>query len=96
MKLSLDEVRHVAGLARLNLSSEEEELFSSQLSQVLEYINTLNEAATDDVAPAAHALEAENVFRPDEEKAPFQAGAWSKNAPSQDQGHLRVPKIIEA
>lgn len=95
MKLSKDQVRHVATLARLELKDEDEERFSSQLSAILEYINQLSELDTDGVTPTSRALDVNNVFREDEVKARFDEGSWSLNAPSIEMDHLRVPKIIE-
>ncbi|MDH5478217.1 MAG: Asp-tRNA(Asn)/Glu-tRNA(Gln) amidotransferase subunit GatC [Nitrospinota bacterium] len=95
MKLTENEVRYVAALARLELSPEEQRMFGGQLSQVLDYINTLNELDTSDVEPMSHALNITNVFREDVEMEKFPRKAWQANAPSQDSGHFRVPKIIE-
>lgn len=95
MKLTKDQVRHVATLARLELKDDEEERFSSQISSILDYINQLSELDTDGVEPTSRALDVNNVFREDEVKVRFDEGSWSSNAPSVDQGHLRVPKIIE-
>lgn len=95
MKLSKDQVRHVATLARLELKDEEEERFSVQLSAILDYINQLSEIDTDGVSPTSRALEVNNVFREDEVKVRFDEESWRSNAPSEDKDHLRVPKIIE-
>lgn len=95
MKLSKEQVRHVATLARLELSCEEEERFSSQLSAVLENINQLSELDTEGVEPTSHALDIKNVFREDETSERLDTGWWKLNAPSEDQNHFRVPKIIE-
>ncbi|MDH4183002.1 MAG: Asp-tRNA(Asn)/Glu-tRNA(Gln) amidotransferase subunit GatC [Nitrospinota bacterium] len=95
MKLSLEEVKHVASLARLKLEPAEEELFRGQLSQVLDFINTLGELDTSSVEPMSHALDVKNVFREDRQEDRFDKQLWKANAPSQDYGHFRVPKIIE-
>jgi len=96
MKLARDEVRHVAALARLKLSAEEEELFAAQLSDVLEYINQLNELDTDSIEPTSHPVDLVNVFREDEVSQQFDPGIWKLNAPAEGHGHFRVPKIIES
>ncbi len=95
MKLSKEQVRHVATLARLELKAEEEERFSGQLSAILDYINQLGELDTDGVVPTSRALDVNNVFREDEVKARFDKGSWRSNAPSEEMDHFRVPKIIE-
>ena len=94
MSLSVEQVRHVAALARLRLTAEEEEMFSGQLSAVLDYINQLNELDTEGVEPTSHALEPVNVFREDEVSRPFGDRVWKENAPAEDHGHFRVPKVI--
>lgn len=95
MAISKDETRRVAELARLELSEEEEELFAGQLGAVLDYIGQLNELDTEDVEPMAGVLDLKNVFREDRVGQKFAPNAWSSNAPSSDQGHFRVPRIIE-
>ena len=95
MKLTPEEVRRVAALARLELSPEEVDRFSGQLSVVLDFINTLNELDTSGIEPMSHALEINNVFREDRREAKFPPDTWSANAPAAEYGHFRVPKIIE-
>lgn len=95
MALSIDEVRHVAMLARLSLTEEEEKKFAVQLSATLDHISHLNELDTSAVEPTSHALDIKNVFRDDEVDKKFDDGAWRRNAPAQDFDHLRVPRIIE-
>lgn len=93
--LSVEDVRHVATLARLKLTEEEEKMFSEQLSSVLGYIGQLDELDTDGVEPTSHALNMSNVFREDVAEERFEKGGWKKNAPSEDHAHFRVPKIID-
>jgi len=95
MKLSREQVRHVASLARLEITGEEEEKFSVQLSAVLDNIGQLNELDTDGVEPTSHAVDIHNVFRADEVAQKFDPDAWRSNAPAEDKDHFRVPKIIE-
>lgn len=93
--LSLEQVRHVATLARLKLSKDEESLFSTQLSSILDFIGQLNELDTSSVEPTSSSLDIKNVFRDDTAKALFEKNAWSKNAPAYDHDHIRVPRVIE-
>ncbi|MBI4664983.1 MAG: Asp-tRNA(Asn)/Glu-tRNA(Gln) amidotransferase subunit GatC [Nitrospinae bacterium] len=95
MSLSLKETRHVATLARLALTPEDEERYGAQLSAILDYISQLNELDTSAVEPTSHALDLKNVFREDKMAQPFEAGLWEKNAPSADHGHFRVPKVLD-
>ena len=68
MKLSLEEVEHIAKLARLEISAEEKNSFQRQLSSVLEYVEQLKAVNTDGVEPMSHSIEMGNVLRPDEAK----------------------------
>ncbi|VAX17379.1 Aspartyl-tRNA(Asn) amidotransferase subunit C @ Glutamyl-tRNA(Gln) amidotransferase subunit C [hydrothermal vent metagenome] len=95
MSLTKDQVRQVAMLARLKVTDDEVEAFTGQLSTILDYINQLSELETDNVAPTSHSFSAKNVFREDIAKTRFEENAWRKNAPSEDHGHLRVPRVIE-
>lgn len=68
MKITQDQVKHVAKLARLSLDEQEALRFSEQLSAVFEYMECLNEVDTENVAPTAQVTGLENVYRADEIK----------------------------
>lgn len=95
MKISKKEVEYVARLARLELSEEEKEKFTEQLSQILSYINKLNELNTDKVKATSHVLPLSNIFREDKVKESLSQEATLSGAPSKAKGHFKVPKIIE-
>lgn len=65
MTLSKNTIRHIANLAKLQLSREEEDLFARQLGDVLDSMNVLEELDTDDVAPTNQVTGLRNVFRDD-------------------------------
>ncbi len=65
MKLTADQVKHVAKLANLPLFSDEEEKYSGQLSEILEYVDKLNEVDTSGVEPTYNVTGLENVTRED-------------------------------
>jgi aspartyl-tRNA(Asn)/glutamyl-tRNA(Gln) amidotransferase subunit C len=95
MAVSLDDVRKVAYLARLELSEEEETRAVEDLSQMLDYVTSLNELDTNDVLPTAHVLPICNVFREDLVRPSLPQAEALANAPSSGHGHFRVPKVIE-
>ncbi|MGB2986570.1 MAG: Asp-tRNA(Asn)/Glu-tRNA(Gln) amidotransferase subunit GatC [Phycisphaerae bacterium] len=97
MPPSLDEatVRHVAHLARLEISDEEVARFAEQLSSILGYIEKLNELDTTDVPPTAHALAISNVFREDAVRPSCEADRALHNAPQCQEGFFRVPKVLD-
>jgi aspartyl-tRNA(Asn)/glutamyl-tRNA(Gln) amidotransferase subunit C len=94
MKVERGEVEHVALLARLKLSAEEEELFTGQLNAILDYMEKLNELDTGAVEPTFHMVSHCNTMRQDEVKASLPEEASLGNAPDKAEGCFRVPKII--
>ena len=97
MALSLDEVRRVAALARLKLSSEEEQLFAGQLSDILEHVRALETLDVTGVPPMTHALaEGEAVaLRPDTLVPGLTPEEALANAPARQGTCFKVPRIIE-
>jgi len=95
MKIDKKTVEKVAHLARLEVSEEEKELFATQLSDILDHADKLNELDTEDVEPTAHALPIKNVFRKDEVQESLPQEDVLKNAPDADQGMFKVPQIVE-
>lgn len=93
-RLSRDDVTHVALLARLKLSDAELEMFTSQLGQVLQYVDILNEVDTDGIDTMAHAAELSNVFRDDELRDSLPREAALANAPKTDGQCFLVPQIL--
>jgi aspartyl-tRNA(Asn)/glutamyl-tRNA(Gln) amidotransferase subunit C len=95
MSFSLDEVRKVARLARLELSEPNLVQMQQQLSAILGYIDQLNELNTDGVEPLAHPLPVQNVFRPDEEAPSLPVDAALQNAPQRVQNYFGVPAVFD-
>lgn len=97
MILSKEQVEHIAGLSRLELTEEEKEKYGSQLSAVLGYIDQLQEVATDDVQPTAQVTGLVNVFREDEAKdwPQDEIDAAIKDAPDSDGKNIRVKRVLE-
>jgi aspartyl-tRNA(Asn)/glutamyl-tRNA(Gln) amidotransferase subunit C len=95
MKISREEIEHIAVLARLSLSEEEKDLFGSQLSSILDYMEKLNELDTRDIEPTSHVLSLHNVMREDTLTSSIPREDALMNAPSRTEKFYRVPKIIE-
>jgi aspartyl-tRNA(Asn)/glutamyl-tRNA(Gln) amidotransferase subunit C len=95
MKIAKEEIEHIAILARLYLSKQEKEIFGSQLSKILDYMEKLNELDTNDVDPTSHVLSLNNVMREDISKDSISREEALKNAPDHTKRFFRVPKIIE-
>ncbi len=89
------DVKYVAHLARLSLTSEEEQRIGAQLGHVLGYIEKLKEVDVSGVEPTAHAFPMINVTRADEVRPSMSHEDAMRNAPSQANGLFMVPKIVE-
>ncbi len=89
------DIHYVAHLARLALSSEDEQKFGAQLGSVLEYIEKLKQVDVSGVEPTAHAFPLVNVTRPDEVRPSLSHEDALRNAPAQADGLFIVPKIVE-
>jgi aspartyl-tRNA(Asn)/glutamyl-tRNA(Gln) amidotransferase subunit C len=95
MKITKQEVEHVAKLARLELTEAEKDAFGRQLSSILTYMEKLNTYDTAGVEPTATLLGEVNVFREDEVRPSLPADRALANAPDRADGFFVVPKIIE-
>jgi len=95
MKITKQEVEHVAKLARLELSEQEKDQLTDQLSGILTYVEKLNELTTTGVEPTAHVLDISNVMRDDLPQESLSQEQALANAPDKAAGHFRVPLIIE-
>ena len=95
MNITKQEVEHVARLARLELSEQEKDQLTKQLSGILTYVEKLNELTTTGVEPTAHVLDISNVMRDDVPQESLSQERALANAPDKAAGHFRVPLIIE-
>ncbi|MGI8462131.1 MAG: Asp-tRNA(Asn)/Glu-tRNA(Gln) amidotransferase subunit GatC [Solirubrobacterales bacterium] len=83
---------HVARLARLELSEEEEvERMSRELSGILEHVDRISELDLDETEPTSHVVALENVLRPDEPRPSLSREKALESAPDPDEGAFRVP-----
>jgi aspartyl-tRNA(Asn)/glutamyl-tRNA(Gln) amidotransferase subunit C len=89
------DVKYVAHLARIALTDDEREKFGAQLSNILGYIEKLNQLDVSGIEPTAHAVPLVNVFRPDEVRPSLPNAEALRNAPAGANGLFMVPKIVE-
>ena len=89
------DIKYVAHLARLNLSTAEEEKLGAQLGNILGYIEKLKAVDVSQVEPTAHAVARLNVARPDEVRPSLSNDEALRNAPAKANGLFIVPKIVE-
>ncbi len=95
MALSRDDVRHVAELARLEFSEEEEARLAEEMSRILDYAEKLDELDTSGVPPMSHVLDVTNVFRDDEIASHIDQEQALAPAPEADDEYFQVPPVIQ-
>lgn len=95
MKISRQDVEHVARLARLSLAEDELDMMTEQLDAVLGYVEKLNQLDTEGIVPTSHAVPMENAFRADEITPPRGVSWALQNAPESTDDCFAVPKVIE-
>lgn len=95
MKITREDVENVALLSRLRIDEKDMDKNIQELSDFLEYVDRLQQVDTENVAPTAHVLPLQNVFREDAVKPSLNRELALSNAPEQEDGYFRVPKIVE-
>lgn len=95
MKISVDQIRHVALLARLALTPAEEDELTVTLDQILQHMDTLNRLDTTDVEQTAHIVAVDTPWRDDVVTNAPDTDALLANAPARDDDLFLVPKIID-
>ncbi len=93
-RISAEQVKHVANLARLAITEEETEKFTKQLDAIITFAEQLNELDTENVEPTSHVLEMKNVLREDIPKPGLPREQVLKNAPEHQDGQIKVPAIL--
>jgi aspartyl-tRNA(Asn)/glutamyl-tRNA(Gln) amidotransferase subunit C len=93
-KITSEQVRHVAKLARLALDEQQLAKYAAQLESILAYVAKLQQVDVSGIEPIAHALPLVNVLRDDEPGPTLPLEAVLRNAPQTDGAFFKVPKII--
>jgi aspartyl-tRNA(Asn)/glutamyl-tRNA(Gln) amidotransferase subunit C len=93
-KITLDDVRHVAKLARLDLSEPQLARFTTQLESILEYVAKIGQVDVSGVEPMAHAIPLVNILRDDQVQPSLPLDKVLANAPQTDGPFFKVPKVI--
>lgn len=95
MKLSMNEVEHIANLARLELTPEEKEQYRQQLSAILEHVARLQELDTEGIPPTSSVLPGAGRLRVDESGRSLSVSDVLADAPEQKKDQFRVPPVLE-
>ncbi len=93
-RITLDEVRHVARLARLDLTEDELVTLVGELSALLDHVDKVRQLETGDVPPTAHPLPLVNVLRPDEVRPSLERDRALAGAPAVESERFLVPSIL--
>lgn len=94
MSISQEEVKKVANLARLQLTEGEENEFVSQLNDILNYFEQLQELNTDDVEPTTRAIDVNNITRNDLQLTYEDRESLLNSSPEREEDFFKVPKIL--
>ena len=94
MKVSKEEILHIANLAQLNIEENEIEKYQENLEEILDFANIINEAPVQDLDITIGANQAKNVFRKDEVKVFEDNEALLANAPSKEMNMFKIPKVL--
>ena len=95
MPLSLQEVEHIAKLARLELTDEQKTRYREQLEAILEHVARLQELDTQDVPPTASVSVGQMPLRADESRPGLSKDELLNNAPKQDDDQFKIPPVFE-
>jgi aspartyl-tRNA(Asn)/glutamyl-tRNA(Gln) amidotransferase subunit C len=95
MSLTLEEVEHIANLARLELTDEEKALYREQLSEILDYFVRLQALDTHDIPPTSSVLPPRSVLRADEASASLPIEVLINHAPQVERDQFRIPAVFE-
>ena len=95
MQIRKEEIIHIAKLANLNLTEEEIEKYTNDMQDILAFANTNNQVDTEGVDEKASLEEKYNVFRKDDVKVFKDRDDLLQNAPAQEDGMFRIPKVIK-
>ncbi|WP_445490019.1 Asp-tRNA(Asn)/Glu-tRNA(Gln) amidotransferase subunit GatC [Niallia sp. 03133] len=94
-RITIEEVKHVANLARLAITEEEATKFQKQLDAIISFAEELNEIDTEGIEPTSHVLDMKNVLREDKSTKGLPVEEVLRNAPDHQEGQVKVPSIME-
>lgn len=95
MKITDDLLDYIGILARLDITPEERDQDKTEISKIIDYMDTLNELDTTDIEAMSHAFPVKNVFREDDVKPSVDREIITLNAPNKKDGCFKVPKTVE-
>ena len=94
-EITNERIKKIADSVRISISDEEADKYTKEINSTITYANILSELNTDDVEPTTHGIVLGNVLRKDEPKPSITQKDVLENAPDQEDGHFKVPSIME-
>ena len=95
LRLTSEEVRHIALLARIGMTDEEVEQMQDQLSNILEHFDVLDQVDTEGVEPTGHSVDVTSVMREDKARESYPREEILANAPNREDDRIRVRAVLE-
>lgn len=94
MSITIQEVQHLAKLAKLSFSEDELPKIAQELDAIVGYVEQLKDLSVEGIAPTSHVLDLSNVFREDKVQPALPVEEVLRNAPATNHGYFSVPKVI--
>ena len=94
-EIDSEQVKNIAHMIRIEITDEEAEQYTKEISGLVEYAGRMSELNTDEVKPTTHGIILDNVLRQDEPIQSLSQEEALKNAPDQQDGHFKVPSVME-
>ncbi len=95
MTISKEEVKHIALLARLELTPEQLEQFTRELDEIISYARKISSLDTENVKPTTHAMQVGNILREDEPRSSLSNEKALQNSPEKEGPYFKVPRLVE-
>lgn len=95
MAVTKEQVKYIASLAKLTIDENQLDKFTSEMEQIIEFADSLNQIDTQGIKPTAHIQGISNVLREDTEPVQFSTEDALKNAPEKADNCFAVPKVVE-
>ncbi len=94
-KITIDQVKHIAKLSKLNIPDDELEYYASEMEKMIKHFDIISSIDTSDIEPMTHVSNFKNVKRSDSEKQSLKASDAIKNAPETFGRFIKIPKILD-
>tara|TARA_B100000945_G_scaffold271210_1_gene232988 strand:+ start:217 stop:522 length:306 start_codon:yes stop_codon:yes gene_type:complete len=94
-KITIDEVKHIAKLSKLDIPNDKLDYYVSELSQILDYFDVISKVDTSNVEPLINVSNNINIYRNDKSEVGINKNKFIKNCPETFGNYIKVPKILD-